>query len=278
MARILTRAASKAGRLLSRFQGRRFTNALAEAALGFTRRIGNEDFDARRNGEERVVRALSELQPRLVFDVGANAGTWSRGVAELYPGCEVHAFEIVPSTAEALRRALAAVPRVRVNDFGLSDASGEIPIHLPEAAAPTMATAFPVPSGVADGTRYTRLVQCRTRRAEEYLLEQELGRIDFVKIDVEGMDLKVIRGFGAALQSVRALQFEYGVFNIASHDLLFDFCRYLNERGFTVGKIYPRWVEFFEYGFARENFFGSNYVAVRTEEAAFLRRLATYGP
>jgi hypothetical protein len=140
-----------------------------------------------------------------------------------------------------------------------------------------MATAFPVPSGVEGDRPYSRTLSCRVKTAREYVRQQKIDRVDFVKIDVEGMDLKVIKGFGDALQQVRALQFEYGVFNIASHDLLLDFCKYLGDRGFAVGKIYPRWVDFFEYGFPRENFYGSNYVAVRREEEAFLRRLSTYG-
>ena len=66
-------------------------------------------------------------------------------------------------------------------------------------------------------------------------------------------------------------QFEYGVFNIASRDLLVDFHRLLGSRGFEVGKIYPRYVAFSEYHFDQETFYGGNYLAVRSEETTLIR-------
>jgi hypothetical protein len=98
--------------------------------------------------------------------------------------------------------------------------------------------------------------------------------VDYLKIDVEGMDLRVIKGFGDRIEGVRALQFEYGIFNIASHDLLSDFYRYLNEHGFVVGKIFPKRVVFSGYHFNMENFHGSNYLAVRRDQRELIEDLA----
>jgi hypothetical protein len=98
-----------------------------------------------------------------------------------------------------------------------------------------------------------------------------------VKVDVEGMDFKVIKGFGDQIKNVRVVQFEYGIFNIASHDLLSDFCRHFKHNGFIVGKIFPNSVNFFEYHFNMENFHGSNYLAVRNEEKDLISNLSRFG-
>jgi hypothetical protein len=124
---------------------------------------------------------------------------------------------------------------------------------------------------------YQRQLLCPIRRASDYIAETGLACIDFVKIDVEGMDLKVIRGFADQLRIVRGLQFEYGGFNVASRDLLRDFCRYLTDRGFVVGKLFPRHVDFFEYHYGRENFYVGNYLAVRADEKAFIDSVARFG-
>ena len=39
----------------------------------------------------------------------------------------------------------------------------------------------------------------------------------------------------------------------------------LSEQGFVVGKVFPKFVDFFEYTFSREDFLGNNYMAVRRE-------------
>ena len=124
---------------------------------------------------------------------------------------------------------------------------------------------------------YQGQVHCQIRKASAYVRKHQIERIDFVKIDVEGMDLKVIRGFEDTLDRVRALQFEYGVFNIASRDLLADFCSLLGSKGFVVGKIFPRTVSFFDYHFDMENFHGSNYVAVKADEESLFQALKHQG-
>ena len=120
---------------------------------------------------------------------------------------------------------------------------------------------------------YTGSEVCPVTTGERYVKEQGIERIDMLKIDVEGMDLQVIKGFGDGLQQIKVIQFEYGIFNIASRDLLVDFHALLTAAGFRVGKIYPRTVEFFDYHYSREDFLGNNFLAVRREETELLARL-----
>lgn len=53
--------------------------------------------------------------------------------------------------------------------------------------------------------------------------------------------------------------------------------RYLNEKGFLIGKIYPRCVIFSDYHPRMENFYGSNYIAVRSEQKELIEALQKYG-
>ena len=94
-----------------------------------------------------------------------------------------------------------------------------------------------------------------------------------MKVDTEGMDLRVIRGFGDMLDNVRIIQFEYAIFNISSHDLLADFCYFLTNKGFRVGKIFPQHVRFFNYNWQMENFYGGNFVAVKKDERILISKL-----
>ena len=73
------------------------------------------------------------------------------------------------------------------------------------------------------------------RRAEDYIKQHNVEQIDFLKIDVEGFEFDVLRGFGDALSKVKFIQFEYGgtyldkgIKLIEVIDLLntFNFCGY----------------------------------------------------
>jgi hypothetical protein len=117
---------------------------------------------------------------------------------------------------------------------------------------------------------------CDAVTGDAYCAEHGIRRIDLLKIDTEGLDLRVLRGFDHMLASgaVDVVQFEYGLANIASHTLLADFHAFLGERGFAVGKIWPREVEFRDYDpRLDENFRGPNYLAVRHARDDLIARL-----
>jgi hypothetical protein len=48
------------------------------------------------------------------------------------------------------------------------------------------------------------------KRADEYIVSNGIGKVDFLKVDTEGYELRVLKGFGDKLSSVRFIQFEYG--------------------------------------------------------------------
>lgn len=269
---ITRRVAARVARMLCKYRGRRAVDALASLCDTFHRGLNNVDFNMHRNGELRALKLISSLRPQCIFDVGANNGDWSRLAASMNPECMIHAFEIVPKTFAQLRANAADLKNVRANMFGLSDQDAEIVVNLSDDTS--TATACRIEGMKAHDDYYREQISCRVAKASDYVREHRIERIDFVKIDVEGMDLKVIRGFGDTLNRVRALQFEYGVFNIASRDLLADFYRYLTFHGFVVGKVFPSSVLFSDFSFDMENFHGSNYLAVKSDESDLISALA----
>jgi hypothetical protein len=48
------------------------------------------------------------------------------------------------------------------------------------------------------------------KKASDYISENNIKKIDFLKIDVEGYELDVIKGFGDKIENVEIIQFEYG--------------------------------------------------------------------
>ncbi len=105
-----------------------------------------------------------------------------------------------------------------------------------------------------------------------------LDRVDVLKMDVEGAELSVLRGFSSAFENraIDIVQFEYGPLNLITRHFLQDFYSFLNERGFALGKLYPDGVGFASYSYEHEDFVGPNYVACHRQRkdmmAAISRR------
>jgi FkbM family methyltransferase len=272
--KVTVKAAAKVGAFLCKYRGLAFCDAIETAIDMCHRCLNNVNFDINQNGELRVLTLLENLKPKTVFDIGANIGEWSLTFSKIYPSCIIHAFEIVPSTYSQLVRNSKKIPNIILNNIGLSDKNEVISIKLSEGDTST-ATACKIEGMKYHDEYYRSEIKCKVIKGVDYVNEKRISVIDFMKIDVEGMDLRVIMGFEDKIKNARAIQFEYGIFDIASHDLLSDFCRYLSDNEFVVGKIYPRHVSFFEYHFNKENFHGSNYIAIKKNETSLIRALTS---
>ena len=120
-----------------------------------------------------------------VYDVGANVGTTTLFFARRVPHGRVHAFEPSPAMRAVLQRniELNDVTNVSVHPFGLSDRAGVGSLQLAHAGNP--GSAF-----FTDGGGGGTIVDVRTM--DESMAQQPAP--SFVKIDVEGLELRVLRG------------------------------------------------------------------------------------
>ncbi|MBX9702050.1 MAG: FkbM family methyltransferase [Acetobacteraceae bacterium] len=237
---------------------------------GFFDRAGlawkNRAYDVDVNGEEALLRRLAPFAPRVLVDVGANVGDWTLAACRHLPQARVHAFEIAPSTAEALARNVASLDgRVTVNRVGLSDREGEVEIWFsPDSttATSTLRHAFDV-GREAHGITTVERQAARVITGDAYLRSQGVEHVDMLKIDVEGAETAVLDGFAGAFArgAISLVQFEYGTINLSTRQFLGDFHRFFEERGFVVGKLWPEGVAFAPYALEDEDFVGPNYIA-----------------
>lgn len=220
------------------------------------------------NGEEMVLRCLSGAPMATVFDVGANVGDWSLLAHRHLPGSRILAFELSPPTFERLRQNTRACDRIATFNLGLSDHEGETRFyHYPDKPGETSILAHSFQSGAVELTG-------RLCVGDTFCAEEGIAQIDLLKVDVEGAESAVLRGFGKMLAARRisAIQFEYEKVNTATKFLLQDFYALLGGHGYAIGKIFPTYVEFRDYTFEQEMLWGSNYLAVSKNHPVLLDR------
>ncbi len=209
----------------------------------------NDNADSASNGEFRILHALrGELD--VVFDVGANVGDWT--LAALDTGArDVVAFEIEPTIREQLTERLGS--RATIEPFGLADSVATVAVAVNGDHTST------VLRGAADH----HIVECPVTTGDRYCAERSIERVDFVKIDVEGADLAVLRGFTRMLSAhaIRLVQFEFTAWAPRAGVFLRDFYDLLEPLGYEIGKVYPRSVEWRSYAVDHERFLRANFVA-----------------
>jgi FkbM family methyltransferase len=151
-----------------------------------------------RAAEVELIRSLSSNYP-LFMVIGANFGVWVTALAAAHPTAHVYCFEPTPNTFSGLSDniALNGLRNVTALQLAVSDSAGIFPFQITENAS-NLNRLAPIKSSSAD-LRRARFIGGRTTEARSVVLDdfcrdQGIDRIGFLKIDVEGADVCVLRG------------------------------------------------------------------------------------
>ena len=107
-----------------------------------------------------------------------------------------------------------------------------------------------------------------TIRFDEFLSFDDVPEIpeiiDYVKMDVEGHELSVLKGFGSFIDKVKLVQFEFGGCNIDTRTYFQDFWYFFKEKNFSLYVITPYEgpQKINEYKESSEFFTTTNYIAL----------------
>lgn len=157
----------------------------------------NCDFET--NGESFFVRAFC-VNWKLMLDIGANKGEYSNLVLQYNPACRAICFE--PN--QDLLNILHADPRLEVENFAVGDVNGfvELNINIQDSTQ----------SSIYRNSDDTVSHQVKQISIDSYLAEQAMDYVDFIKIDTEGHEIKVLEGMRKSIEERRigVIQFEYG--------------------------------------------------------------------
>jgi FkbM family methyltransferase len=218
------------------------------------------DFES--NGEAFVLSRFDQwAQGRevVIWDVGAHYGEWSEAAHELVPTARVHCFEIIRETASKL----SDNEWRSTHAFGLSDVDGAVDVHWNKGNDTESSIDPRVEFRSFQGVPVS-VVRSQVRTGDR--LVDELGPPDFVKIDVEGHEAHVLRGFGETLRSgsaPRLIQFEYGATYVPSGSTLREIYTLLP--GYSIGRLYPDYVDFKPYSYSDEHLRMGNMIATRDQ-------------
>lgn len=148
------------------------------------------------------------LRPGMtVVDVGANHGLFTIEALEfIRPGGRVHAFEPAPATRELFETNLKAngmEADVRTFSAAVGAAPGEARLRIHDEWSGLNTLAARDITWLGRELKADRIVSVPIVTLDAHAAEQGLDRIDFLKIDVEGFELDVLKGARGLLDAGR---------------------------------------------------------------------------
>lgn len=248
-----------------------FFKALAGFGRALNRFYENRNHDISSNGERVVLEKLSKLNPSIVIDGGANVGNYSLLLNNIFPNCKIYAFEPVEATFKQLTANVKDALNIIPVNKGLFKENCSAEINLFHSNEHSSVYDIQGVNCKSSKRQTVELV-----RGDDFLTENKLDKIDFLKLDIEGAEFDALLGFKESIQNgrIKVIQFEYGYINITTRILLIDYYSFFEANNFIVGKIFPKVVEFRKYDFKYEDFIGPNFIAVKKTETEIIRLLS----
>lgn len=137
----------------------------------------------------------------VVLDVGANVGNHSLFFAQY--AARVFAFEPFPRLAQRLREqiGLNKIEHVKVMEFGLGENDAHLP-YVPPGAYNQGMGSFALASEAASET-----IHLAVRQGDAVIEQENVSRIDLIKVDVEGFEMEVLGGLRSSIEKYRPVLF-----------------------------------------------------------------------
>jgi FkbM family methyltransferase len=178
------------------------------------------------------------------IDAGANVGQFIELLRSSLHHPIIHAFEPAPEAFERLRSRCASMSDVRLINAGLGDEASQINFNIYDNH--TLNSFLPMSSsgsGTLGGSKLVRSITVPVLRLDDYAASSEIGRIDLLKIDTQGYELRILKGcigllgerrIGAILLELNFVPLYDG--QVWAHEII----GFLHEHGFGLVDLYEK--------------------------------------
>lgn len=126
----------------------------------------------------------------VIFDIGANIGWYSNHLSKKLPSASIYSFEPIPETYAQLKRNTENnnASNIVLNNFAFSDTISKLTFFY----SPTI-TGASSSVNITENSGMVKL-ECQANTIDNYMAENGIAQLDFIKCDVEGAELMVYKG------------------------------------------------------------------------------------
>jgi FkbM family methyltransferase len=139
------------------------------------------------------------VDPKVIFDVGANTGQSTRFYLENFPGCQIHSFEPDADLFKELSDAMSGERTVTLNNVAVGSTPGP---HKFFVNSDSYMNSLLEPGPQIWGS-VTKESTVEVITLDDYCARKGIASIGILKTDTQGFDLEVLRGARGLLEAGR---------------------------------------------------------------------------
>jgi FkbM family methyltransferase len=204
----------------------------------------NYNWNLHENGEGYLIKKISKVlnNKSIIFDVGAYEGEWTKYFLNYNNNFSFHLFEINNEKNKKYKNLGGGGEDIKINNFALGNHNNNnaiyyLPINTPD-------TSSLIENYHIKFEKKIKFLKkkCKIMKGDNYIKLNKLKKIDFLKIDTEGYELEVLKGFEKSLihKKIKYIQFEFvREFYLRSKSTFYEIYYFLTKKNYKIYKIYP---------------------------------------
>ncbi|DAB29042.1 MAG TPA: hypothetical protein CFH84_11560 [Sulfurimonas sp. UBA12504] len=236
----------------------------------------NMNVEIQTNGELNLIKVLSKLKDiKIVFDIGANVGNYSREVLKYIKNLEkIYLFDPVPENITICKKNIIN-NAVVFTQAAVSNIDGTTKFFQVNILNSGHSSIYDM-NTIGYLTNSQEII-CDAITIDTFCKNNLIEKIDFLKLDIEGHELNALFGMQSILENkkIRFIQFEFGHASRASRTLFLDFINFFKKYDFDIYVIKPEAFEKVIYTPFFENKYDvANFLACHSSEFALINNLS----
>jgi len=164
-------------------------------------RFGLADYQSILSRHQNLIKLAGIHDPDIIIDIGANVGFFSKLCRDLFPKSKIFSFEPVPRIFKCLSNNFRYDKNTKIFNLAVSDFNGKAKMNFDEQ------------NSAISGISVNGDIEVKTMILDDFIKENNIDRIDILKIDTEKHEANVLRGASDALSKTKYLFIEIQIEN-----------------------------------------------------------------
>lgn len=183
-----------------------------------------------------LLETLRATPPAVIYDIGANIGTWTCLAKSLYPAARVEAFEPLAQHVADFHRWTAAWPDdIRLHRCALGSSERTATMHVMDFSDASSLLPLAAAGAREFNVHPTQEQSIPLVPLDVLVARENLPPPDLIKLDIQGYELEALRGAETCLRTARSVLCEVSFREYYTGQPLFaDLAAFLRTHGFSL--------------------------------------------
>ena len=196
--------------------------------------------------EKVLLKEMNKISNPIIFDVGANVGSYSFEISKKFQTGLIYSFEPLPVAYDKAKNRNKSNKNVFMHNIGFSSSKGFTTIHTYKSETDSELASF-YRDVLTDIHKESSPISIEVAidTIDDFCENKKIDTINFLKIDTEGHEFSIIQGASRYLKEKKIdfIQFEFNEMNVVSRVFFKDFFDLLTSYQYKIYRLHETFIE-----------------------------------